>query len=163
MIPDHSFECNSPDVVFENFGDEVILLNLQSGRYYSLDPLGMLYWEYLSQGVPPREVAAHICESYSGRADQAQVHQELEALFHEFQSEELIRPSNISRSLADVTNVTTQLADVYASPALMKFDDIAGMLALDPVHDVTEVGWPHPLPADPSKEDPKQVRGQAPE
>ena len=58
MNPDHSFECNAPDVVFENFGDGSVILNLQSGNYYSLDGVGILYWEYFSQGNPPGQIAA---------------------------------------------------------------------------------------------------------
>jgi Coenzyme PQQ synthesis protein D (PqqD) len=149
MTLDHSFECNAPDVVFENFGDEVILLNLRSGNYYSLDPLAMLYWEYLSQGVPPRQIAAHICGSYGGKVDEASIANDLGALFAEFQSEGLIRPSNIARAIADVSNATARPPAEYARPTISRFDDVAEMLLLDPVHDVSEVGWPHPAPAKP--------------
>jgi hypothetical protein len=152
MSLDHPFECNAPDVVFENFGDEVILLNLRSGNYYSLDPLGMFYWEYLSQGVPPREIAAHICEFYAGQTEEAEIAGDLDALCAEFQSEELIRPSKTSRAVADISNATAILPAEYVCPAISKFDDVADMLLLDPVHDVSEVGWPHPAPANP-KED----------
>lgn len=149
MTLDHSFECNASDVVFENFGDEVILLNLRSGNYYSLDPLAMLYWEYLSQGVPPRQIAAHICGCYEGNVDEASIASDLADLFVEFQSEGLIRPSGIARALPDVTIATARPPAAYARPTISKFDDVAEMLLLDPVHDVSEVGWPHPAPANP--------------
>src|SRR5579884_1631095 len=58
------FECNAPDVVFENFGDEMILLNLQSGRYFSLSPTGTYYWECISQGVPDAEAVARMSTAY---------------------------------------------------------------------------------------------------
>jgi hypothetical protein len=146
MTPDHSFECNAPDVVYENFGDEVILLNLQSGSYYSLDPIGMLYWEFLSQGVPPRAIAAHICDSYAGKAEEESIAKDLGALFAEFQSEGLIRRSATSRSVADVANGMAKLSVDYTCPKLSKYDDVAELLLLDPVHDVSDVGWPHPAP-----------------
>jgi hypothetical protein len=147
MNPDHSFECNAPDVVFENFGDEAVILNLRSGNYYSLDGVGMLYWEYLSQGVPPNQIAAHICGCYTASVDEAAIASDLDALFAQLHLEGLIRSSNTCRALADVTNGTTKLSAEYARPMLSKFDDVAEMLLLDPVHDVSEVGWPHPAPA----------------
>lgn len=147
MTSDRSFECNAPDVVFENFGDEVILLNLQSGNYFSLDPIGMFYWECLSQGVPPQEIAAYICPFYAGSVEGELIGYDLDALFAEFQSEGLIRPSNTYRAIAEVTNAAMKLPPEYLCPILSKFDDFAEMLLLDPVHDVSPAGWPHPVPA----------------
>ena len=34
------FECNAPGVIFERFQDETVVINLDSGRYYTLDPMG---------------------------------------------------------------------------------------------------------------------------
>ena len=31
----------------------------------------------------------------------------------------------------------------YAPPLVERFDDLTDLLLLDPVHDVTEAGWPH--------------------
>jgi len=153
MSQDQPFECNAPDVVFENFGDEVVLLNLQSGRYYSLDPLGMLYWESLSRGVPPREIAAHIVRSYTGSADGSVIAKDLDDLFLELRSEQLIRrSSNPPRPISDVPEVGTKLPAEYARPVLSIFDDVAEMLMLDPVHEVGEVGWPQPVPLDRKQE-----------
>lgn len=143
MNPDHPFECNAPDVVFENFGDEAVILNLQTGSYYSLDGIGMFYWEHLSQGVPPSQIGDHICGSY---ADQASIAGDLDQLLARLHAEGLIRSSKIARAVADVTSKSKLPAD-YARPQLSKFDDVADMLLLDPVHDVSEVGWPHQTPA----------------
>jgi hypothetical protein len=147
MNPDHSFECNAPDVVFENFGDEAVILNLQSGDYYSLVGVGMLYWECLSQGVPPSQITAHICARYSASVDETEIVSDLGELLAQLQSEGLIRSSNTSRALAELIGATAALPPAYAAPMLSKFDDVAEMLLLDPVHDVSEVGWPHPSPA----------------
>lgn len=150
MASNDCFECNSPDVVFENFGDEIVVLNLQSGNYYSLDPIGMFYWDCLSQSVPPADIAAHICQFYAGSVEAEPIADDLDALCSEFQSEGLVRSSNTRRSLAEVNPTTAKFPAVYACPILSRFDDFAEMLLLDPVHDVGEAGWPHPVPVDPS-------------
>ncbi len=147
MNRNHSFECNAPDVVFENFGDEAVILNLQSGHYFSLNGVGMAYWEYLVQAVPPHQIADHILACYSAGGDGAAISRDLDELLEQLQSEGLIRASNVLRAISDVTT-TTALPSGYARPTLAKFDDVAEMLLLDPVHDVSsEVGWPHPAPA----------------
>jgi hypothetical protein len=152
MMSSESFECNAPDVVFENFGDEVILLNLQSGRYYSLDPIGMVCWDYLIQGVRLQDVVAHIHTHYRERVDTEDISQDLCALLSEFQAEQLIRPSKTARAIGESAEPKTKLPAEYARPALAKFDDVAEMLLLDPVHDVGDAGWPNPAPAEPAPE-----------
>src|SRR5271168_3403636 len=94
MTSNRSFECNAPDVVFENFGDEIVLLNLQSGNYYSLDPIGMFYWECVSQGVVPNEIAAHLDAFYANKPEAESMAEDLDLLLAEFQAEGLIRSSN---------------------------------------------------------------------
>jgi len=144
-----SFECNTPDVVFENFGDEVILLNLKSGNYYSLNPLGMAYWELLSQGVAGSDVGAYAKAFYSngaeGPADATCIDSDLDGLLNEFLGEQLLRQSTAVRAVADIA-LQTEFPKLYAQPQLSKFNDVAEMLLLDPVHDVSDVGWPHPAP-----------------
>jgi Coenzyme PQQ synthesis protein D (PqqD) len=147
MSPDHSFECNAPDVVFENFGDEAVILNLQSGNYYSLDGIGMVYWEYLSQGVPHREIVDHFTTRYAATVDQtAAIAGDFDLLLDRLQAEGLVRSANVSRALSEVT-CTAKASAEYTRPELARFDDVADMLLLDPVHDVSEEGWPNPAPA----------------
>ena len=138
------FECNAPDVVFENFGDETILLNLQSGRYFSLTPTGTYYWECISQGVGDVEAAARLCAAYPD----APVTPALEALLADFLAENLIRRSQNSRAISEVT-ITAELPTEYVRPEMARYTDLQEMLLLDPVHDVGEAGWPEPAPAPP--------------
>jgi hypothetical protein len=138
-----SFECNAPDVIFENFGDETVLLNLQSGKYYSLNPVAMFVWEILCQGVPPEEIATHLTASYNGAADPPAIAADLDALVQALRAETLIRLSPQSRSISQAATAG-QLPEQYLRPAIAAFDDVAELLLLDPVHDVSEVGWPHP-------------------
>ncbi len=142
MSHTQSLECNEPDVVFENFGDDTIILNLQTGSYYSLNPVGMLYWELLSQSVPVNEVAA-FAERQFPTLDRGLLVRELENLVAGFRVEGLLRPSEQVRS-ADEVNLEASAPREYESPALSIYTDVAEMILLDPVHDVSENGWPAP-------------------
>ena len=142
MSQTQSFECNEPDVVFENFGDDTIILNLQTGSYYSLNPVGMLYWELLSQSVAVNEVAA-FAERQFPAVNRDVLARDLENLIVEFRGQGLLRPCGKVRS-ADEVKLEVPAPPEYASPALSIYTDVAEMILLDPVHDVSESGWPTP-------------------
>jgi hypothetical protein len=150
-MPNTTYECNTPDVVFENFGDEVILLNLKSGRYFSLDPIGIAGWDYLSRQVPLRSAIEGIGSAFPSESSD-RIAADLQRLLEEFIAEELLRRSSLSPAAASIAS-PAKLPAAYASPSLLKFDDVADMLMLDPVHDVSEVGWPHPPTPTPAQHD----------
>ena len=43
------------DVVARAVGDETILLDLETGTYFTLNPVGALVWKGLENGPPPKE------------------------------------------------------------------------------------------------------------
>lgn len=47
-----------PHVIARQVGDETVLLDLENGTYFGLDPVGARIWELISQG---RTLAA-VCE-----------------------------------------------------------------------------------------------------
>jgi hypothetical protein len=147
-----SYECNAPDVIFENFGDETVLLHLESGKYFSLNPSAMYFWELLCEGVAPREISTHVAARYNGSADSAALTRGFDALLVEMLSEKLLRPSPNRRALAAAETAPAKLPEVFQPPAISTYDDVAELLALDPVHDVGEEGWPHPAPPSPPQE-----------
>jgi len=48
----------TPHVIARQVGDEIVLLDLDNGTYFGLDPIGARIWELISQG---RTLAA-VCE-----------------------------------------------------------------------------------------------------
>lgn len=44
--------------VDSQMGDEAVLLNLESGLYFGLDPVGTWIWGHLKQGLAAREICA---------------------------------------------------------------------------------------------------------
>jgi hypothetical protein len=146
------YECNAPDVIFENFGDETVLLHLESGKYFSLNPSAMYFWELLCQGVAPREISTHIAARYNGSADGAALTRGFDALLEEILAESLVRPSPNRRALTEAGAGPAGLPEVFQPPTISTYDDVAELLALDPVHDVGEAGWPQPAPPSPRQE-----------
>ncbi len=143
------FECNAPGVIFERFEDETVVINLDSGRYYTLDPMGAEVWRCLNQGVALDQLIAAFRRDYDGDADL------IEASVREFValllSEQLMRPTtsvDVARGDgAPAPRSAPPSREAFRSPTLAKYDDMAEMLLLDPVHDVNEAGWPSAAPA----------------
>ncbi len=57
MTLDYALDI-TPNVIARQVGDEIVLLDLDNGTYFGLDPIGARIWELISQG---RTLAA-VCE-----------------------------------------------------------------------------------------------------
>lgn len=54
----------SDDVMSERFGDEVVLLNLKTNRFFSLNRTGARLWELLASGDPLGAIEAQLCQEF---------------------------------------------------------------------------------------------------
>ena len=52
------------DVIFRNLEGEAIILNLASGIYFGLDPVGTRMWTLLAESATVRRVVEVVCEGY---------------------------------------------------------------------------------------------------
>ena len=51
-------------VLFQQLQDEAVLLNLDSGQYFGLDPIGTRIWNLLAEGKALPEVTSMIVTEY---------------------------------------------------------------------------------------------------
>ena len=58
-----------PSVIYRDVSGEVVLLNLQSGVYYGLDPVGSRMWQLLMERRPLDDVCSVMLEEYDVTAD----------------------------------------------------------------------------------------------
>lgn len=133
-----AYRINSPSVIHETIDDEVVIINLDKGHYYSLNGSGARIWTGLLSGAEPAEVAA----SFEG--DTAVAETGVLELTTELEQEGLIVP-------VDGAGATGKLEGAVAMPfepaKLQRYSDMEELLLLDPIHEVDEQGWPHPNPA----------------
>lgn len=57
------------DVLFQDLGGEVVLLDLASERYFGLDPVGTRIWTLLDQGLTLEQVHATLCNEYDAPSE----------------------------------------------------------------------------------------------
>ncbi len=55
----------SPDVAAEPTGDELLLLDLSSGSYYGLNPVGQLIWERLDGRTNLADIADDLAQRFA--------------------------------------------------------------------------------------------------
>lgn len=78
-----------PEVMARQVGDETVILDLTSGKYFGLDPVGTRVWHLLAAGKPLAEVCdAIVAEFEVTRAD---AEEDLRELLANLRTEGLIR------------------------------------------------------------------------
>lgn len=138
-MPEPRYELNAPDVVEESIDGEALIVNLRTGLYYSARGSGDLLWRMVLAGYTPTEAAAAFA---TGDTPANAIAADVARFIDELAAEELVRP----RALMGVQELHTLPLDSFEVPVLERFADLQDLLVLDPVHDVTEEGWPHARP-----------------
>ncbi len=138
-----SYRVNAPKVVYEAFEDETVLINLDSGNYYSFSGSGALIWDRIVSGESIASVIEYLQDRFPDTTDIAL---SVEDFVRELIKENLI----VKNSSGIAENVRQGKAEMLAlarfeRPVLQKYSDLQDMLLLDPIHEVDEMGWPHAL------------------
>jgi len=77
------------DVLFHELDGEAVLLNLQTGKYFGLDPMGTRIWQYLVEYGSPGTVYNKLLEEYD--VDAERLRADLLALVDQLEAHGLIR------------------------------------------------------------------------
>ena len=141
------FRVNTPTVTHETIDGEAVIINLDSGNYYSLVDAGSFIWALVDKGASASELQELIQQSYEG--DATDIDQGLQELLAQLQQENLIVPVDGAPAV-DLTDLTASHnghgKPSFKAPSLNKFSDMQELLLLDPIHDVDDAGWPKPVP-----------------
>jgi len=141
-----TFRVNAPAVVSEAFEDEIVIIHLESGAYYSLVQSGAVIWQWLQQGMSLAEISNRLSVVY--RLGAEEVERMVPLFIDELTQEQLIVPVHISEK-AHTGPLPAPLGHdgcigntPFTRPILTKFTDMQELLLLDPIHDVDSSGWP---------------------
>jgi hypothetical protein len=134
------YRSNAPRFVDETVDGEALIMDMVKGTYYSCVGSSAYAWNLLSRGIPVADVAADLAERYS--LTEGDARRDVDAFVQSLVTEEMLVASDgPAPSTADPA--TPVAPSEYAPLALERFTDLADLILLDPVHDVTEAGWPH--------------------
>lgn len=145
MSSTHSYRINTPSVVHETIDNEVIIIDFNTGNYFSLDNVGALIWNSVAAELDMESVNANVCNLYGRRRE------EVEPATARFVAE-LIETGLILEAPGSQAQGPAPLPAAadgmqpdrpYAPPVLNRYNDMQQLLLLDPIHDVDETGWPN--------------------
>lgn len=116
-------------IAAELFGDEMVLIDIHSGRYFSLRGAAVDIWRLL--GEPRSRATLH-------EAFVSPDHRELDAALAQMLEEGLLLAA-----AGQVSSESHETRHEYRPPQVEVYTDLAELIALDPVHEVdAEMGWP---------------------
>ena len=141
------FRINRPYVVKEDFDDEDVIVNLDTGSYYSLDKSGAVLWDLIDAGASRADIVANVSARCSD--DDSGIQTVVDEFLSRLREEALIVPADDDgpepRFVAD-ESMASEPPSLSLPPVLTKYTDMQDMLLLDPVHDAGETGWPELRP-----------------
>jgi len=136
------YRINSPAVIGEVLDGEAIIVNLDSGAYYSLDGAGAVVWAAAHSGVLLEELIRLTTAQFHGT--DAEITDGITALIEELVAEGLLVTSSAAGTVTPGPAAPSEDRPPFVKPVLQKYTDMADLLLLDPIHEVDEQGWPHP-------------------
>jgi hypothetical protein len=133
-----TYRINAPNVNSECIDGEVIIVNLESGSYYSCLDLGAYLWSRVVAGDTMEAIVRDLVAAFA--KDQTEIEATVAEYVSQLESEQLIVATANGEAPGLLIEVT--LPAQFGIPELHAYSDMKDMLLLDPVHDVADVGWP---------------------
>jgi hypothetical protein len=129
----------SANVHSKVFDDEVVVLEMQSGTYFSLRATGVDVWKLVEANATPAQISEALGERYD--APTTEIANAVGAVLGELAEARLIVGDE---SLAPgETSLPAAEKAPFTAPEIERFTDMQELLLLDPIHEVDDAGWPH--------------------
>ena len=132
------FRTDVPDTASELFDGEVVIAHYGTGLYFSISQSGALIWQGLRHGLSVEDAARWLAGHFA--ADAAAIPAQVDAFVATLLDKQLLVAVGEPYSAGELPDIGLA---AWQEPSLDSFDDLQELLLLDPVHDVTEAGWPH--------------------
>ena len=141
---DARFAIRDRQVIHRIIDDEVVMIDLETGNYFTFRGSATRMWACIEAGMSSRETLEHLQESFEG--DPSVMEQGIRWLLDQLLEENLIVPTDEPRTRS-VSLASEGERQGYSDPAFEKYDDMADLILLDPVHEIDqEKGWPKKAP-----------------
>lgn len=138
-----AFTIRAPAVVHDTIDGEALIINLETGRYYTLEGVGAAAWHALEGGLSAAELAVIVAEQLA--RDVEDVADAVAALLGELLAEGLVRTSDGEGPWPDFEGPALAAPSVEGL-SLRTYDELQELLLIDPIHEVDDAGWPQRAP-----------------
>lgn len=141
MSETSTFAINHSKIVFENFGDEVVLINLDNGNYFSIRETAGIVWKLIENGFSTSESAEVLRDLYED-IDSDPL-QDVTKFINQLLEEGLLVTVESVSKVEEVAKDIEVKNPKYSAPELEVYSDMQDLILLDPIHEVDESGWPN--------------------
>jgi hypothetical protein len=151
-----NFKVKTPNVVFEIYENEIVLINLDNGNYYSITDTAAEIFNFIKQGRSKDEIINEVINKYEG--ENAEMVSSVDSFLENLLKDDLIireekNIDNIPSHNKETTHKNSEQGKpLFKSPVLNRYTDMQDLLLLDPVHEVDITGWPNINQSDPDIE-----------
>lgn len=140
------YRLPGPQIIHETIDGEVVVINLDTGAYYSLDGVGVVLWERVVAGATEAGLIEVILSRYIG--DLPTVTGVVRAFLAELVEDGLVARAEVGAvgAAEDEWGAEPAVKPPFVPPILHKYTDMQELISLDPIHEVDETGWPNRRP-----------------
>jgi hypothetical protein len=132
-----AYIINTARAISETIDSETIIINLDTGNYYSMNESATLMWQQLSTAQTVDSLVSYYLGMFDASKDMVQI--AIKETIDSLVQEQLIIETT---DMVTAPQSTTTSKKVFVAPKIEKYDDMQEMLLADPIHDVDESGWP---------------------
>ena len=139
-----AIRINTPRIVHEEVEGQVVAIDFEPGVYYGLAGVAADVWGAIGEGVRVDALLDAAGRRYPDAP--ATVSDEIGQFLDQLDERELIVTLEGEPPVHEVWGES--LGSPYALPKLEVHTDMQDILLLDPIHDVSDAGWPKSAPGD---------------
>ena len=134
----HEYYTIDTDVTLsEKIDNESVVINLTNGCYFNFNQTATYIWELIGCSLSKEEIVRSYSSAFHLSTEDAET--DISSVLTNLLENNLV--SGTSSPPAPIDPALSEIP--YIKPKIEKFDDMQEMLLLDPIHEVTEKGWPY--------------------
>ncbi|WP_309386008.1 PqqD family protein [Cerasicoccus frondis] len=135
-MPTIYYRKKGPDIVTESMDGEVVIIDIDTGAYYSLEEAGAYAWNNLIAGAS-KDAVVNVLKS---KFPEANVDEQISTLIASLGDAGLLCEAEAPAAEAPLSEDLPASCEKFN---LECYTDMKDLLMLDPIHEVEEAGWPH--------------------
>src|SRR5712671_4152802 len=129
LVPETRLTLAGAEVAAKVIDGEAIIMNLANGTYYSMDGAGAVLWEWIVGGHTIQELVDGLTAGYTVSPSDALA--DVHRLADKLVQDGLLRVSDAGGEPRGVPAAPAPTRLPYRSPDLVRYEDMAELLALD--------------------------------
>lgn len=137
-----TYRKNDSRMVGEIIDGEAIIVDTETGCYFSLPGTGAFVWGLLDRPVSVTDIVQAVKDHY--RCEDVAPEAAVEAFIGELERCALVVAGEASPDPAPREAPTAANGQaVFTPPVVNRYDDMKDFLLVDPIHEVDDTGWPN--------------------